>query len=843
MSVEHISRIMDDFLHRGVERNDEELLLFERNEEFFEPNSKTCAVNILAFALGHIPCELTSLRQFEDPNFLSDRKLCESLTTIVNRMPTPEFQLIPLVLLRNDRLEVSFFLRVRKAHRSTECIYLDQTNRKYDVFEQFLTNNKLPSCTMWYPKDGLLRYEKNSSGRPMLAIASSKITSNSNVWQGLTVVGSAVATLLAFTPLSATITVPLMIATSAASSGLTFAELLDSCKHEQGTVVAKRAVALALNLTTFASTGLTVVCRTEKLRQMLPAQKLLQLERAEKFLAGTMRSVATGNVIVAVIGTVNGWQSLSTTEWAELAAILCFAYRQYFNQENALLLLHKLQHAGVYNFFKKLCPNVSLDTLRLRLEGTAFDNFLNLVMRYLKDKENFTVDNKFIKIKLFGYELEFDMMFKIDWQKLKSLLLFLETSKSAITNACSKAKSWTQDELNDAVKLLQMVSKIPKYTCTLSDYITLGSGHRFTMASLHAFLTAQKLERNSLLRQLASMTPEQTEMLNKLRESDRISGGDRELFKWLGNHSSSNYCNALFALISVAQTQQATTSEHSNTIQFTHQRIIVSSLLSFDAEDFLKVPEEARTILLGDERFLRLCYNANQQLLPRANNTWMRTCCSIDAIQHLETVELLRKLFERVNTTSASSPTLASALDYALDFENTTVSQVYYSIVSAWKHFTVPLDKPTLKTRFLSLLTDAIGTAQYYNFPMPEDKHFATNDEEVITFIRAAWLKRTAADMPIPFGPVERAAFWLGLLPALRNETSRKCLYQTFTSLIANGTGTALCLDDPYKRMVKFATAKDMVIVEMIIPTAADTDLRVSLYMCGNNICSIWADL
>ncbi|XP_053667631.1 uncharacterized protein LOC128717980 [Anopheles marshallii] len=848
MSVAHISRIMHDFLHRGVERNDEELLQLGEKEEFYVAHSNTYAVNLLAFALGYIQCDLTDLRQFDQPDLLADQKLRKSLTAIVNRMPSAEFQLIPLVLLCNDRIEVSFFLRVRKASLSTECVYLDLTNRKYDGFEQFLTNNKLPSCTLWYPKDGLLRYVNMASDRPMLEIASRNITCNTKVWEGITVVGSVVATLLAFTPLSATITVPLMFATSAASSGITVTELLDSCKHEKGTVIAKRAVALALNLTTFASTGLTVVCRTEKLRRMLPAQKLLQLERAEQFLAGTMRTVTAGSVIVAVIGTVNGWQSLSTAEWIELAALLCFAYRKYFDQENALQLLHKLQYAGVFKFFKKLCPNVPLDTLRLRLEGTAFDGFLKLVMDYLKDNVNFTVDDSFITIRLFGYELEFDMLFKIDWQILKSLLLFLQTTKSKLTNVTGKAKSWTQVELNDAVTLFQTVSEIPKYICTVNDFITLGHGHRFNMATVSTFLTAKHLERVSLLRQLASMTSKQAEALNKLRESGRISGGDRELFKWLANHKPPSYGTALLALISVTETQRAMPAEHSNPIQFAHQRIIVSSLLSFYAADFLNLPEGARPILLGDERFLSLCYNANQQLLPRANNTWMRTCCSEVAIQHLETVGLLQQLFERVSTTSAGSPTPASALDYALDFENTTVPQVYYSIVSAWKHFTVPLDKRTLQTRFLLLLKDvqSLGMAQYYNFPMPEDEQFATNDEKVIEFTRAALLKR--ADLQhtpclIPFGPVERAACWLGLLPALRSEANRQFLLQTLTSLVSNGTGTVLRLNDPCKRMVMFATVKDKVIVELLIPSAGRTDLRVSFYMCGNSICTIGAEL
>uniref|UniRef100_A0A182SSP1 DUF4781 domain-containing protein n=1 Tax=Anopheles maculatus TaxID=74869 RepID=A0A182SSP1_9DIPT len=318
MAQEHIARIMHDSLHRGVQRDDADLLQFDQREEFFIAKNKTYAMNLVAYAFGHLtPTLTTSLDDWEHSDQLvADKKLRQSLSTLVSRMPTLEFQLIPLVLLQNDRLNACFLLRVRKVSNAPDCVYLDQTNRKYDQFGQFLTANKLPPCTLWYPADGLLRY--TSTSPPSLVVQCVKLTRTSNVWQELTAAGGAVASLFAFTTVGAAMAIPLTFIGSVYS----LTNLVDSCKHDPASGVARSAFALTLNLTTFASVGLTAACRVEKLRRLVPLNRLRQLERAEQFLAATGSTVATGGVIMSVLGTVGGWQSLSNAEWMEVAALL-----------------------------------------------------------------------------------------------------------------------------------------------------------------------------------------------------------------------------------------------------------------------------------------------------------------------------------------------------------------------------------------------------------------------------------------------------------------------------------------------------------------------------------------
>uniref|UniRef100_A0A182VR17 DUF4781 domain-containing protein n=1 Tax=Anopheles minimus TaxID=112268 RepID=A0A182VR17_9DIPT len=841
MSSKHIARIMCDFLHRGVQRNEEDIFGFNPAEEFYKVKTKPYAVNLIAFALGKIPPELVSLDEFERADLLTDRKLRSSLIDLVDRMPALEFQFIPLVLVHEDRVDISFLLRVRKAANAKECIYLDLTNRKYDRFTGFLTQNKLPSCTLWYPEDGLLRYDHSHPAGPLLVIASRKVSCTGSVWDGVTLVGSALSMVLAFTPVGATVTVPLLVATSAFSSGRSVVNLVDSCQHEKGTVVAGRAFALALNLTTFASAGLTAVCRMEKLRRVLPVEKLLRLEQAEKLLSGTMRSVAAVGAINAVIGKVGGWQTLSTEEWMELAAILCFAYREHFDQQNARRLFGMMQCNGVYQFFKNLCPNVPLDILRARIDSPMFAHFLRLVMEFLGNNVQFKVDDNFAKIDLYGYKLQFDLLFKINWPQLKALLLFLQSSTATLINFRAQT-SWTQLNVDDAVQFMELVSRIPGLFCKLAEYITLGHGHRFTIGTVRLFLTAKQLNRTELLKQLSLLSGEETNKLNELRESGRITGGDLELFNWLGHYGSS-YRTALLALIAVADAQTSLPCEKSHSINFDNGRIIVSPLLGFMAKDFLNVPVRFRTILLGDESFLRLCCDDEKRQLAGASDVWMRTIASDTAIHQLETVGLLGQLFERVGPSSTGSPTLTAALDYALGFENPTVPQVYYSIVAAWKQFTVPLDKGAQQARFLQLMKDAKSLGMVRELSVPGNGDAATNDEDIIALARTALL----ADIKkwsIPFGPVERAACWLQFLPILRNKVGRARLSQTIASLASNGTGSVLKSDDRCaqyreivdKRMVMFVRNKDKMLVEVVFPCAGCDRFRISLYMCGSTI-------
>ncbi|XP_035899805.1 uncharacterized protein LOC118506571 [Anopheles stephensi] len=853
MALAHIARIMHDSLHRGV-RDVSEFLQHEQGEEFFVARNKTFAVNLLAYALGHLPpTRVTSLDQWESSSELvADRKLHHLLTALVDRMPTLEFQLIPLVLLADDRLDASFIVRVRNApHRTPDCVYIDLSHRKYARFEQFLTANRLPACTLWYPVNGVLRYEcaADPNVPPALKIESRRNTPPSGVWQMLTVATGAAASLLAFTPLGATVTIPLTMA----SSVFSLSDLADSCKHDTGLTVARRAIALALNLTSFASAGVTAACRVDKLRRLIPAERLLQLERTGQFLTATMRMAATGGAILTVIGTVGGWQTLSTGEWLELAALLCFAYRECFNEATAIRLFNQMQRNGVRTFFRKLCPNVPDGVLRTKLTGVWFERLLPLVMDYLMQGVQFEVDDSFATISLHGYRLQFDALFNVNWSQLLTLLRFLQSSTASIS---AGQKRWTQHGVEDVVELLQFVGKLRDVACAmLADYVTLGHGHRFTLGTVRAFLATAHLNKLELLKQMAALDPKATQALNELRERPAgIDGGDPELFRWLATHTAATgYEAALRALLSVA----AHRSSCSGPIAFDRERIVVSPLFAFSAEAFLAVPDCWRSILLHDERFLRLCYDADERKLlqPRAAAVWLRTCCS-DAIHYRDTVELLRQLFERADATG----TLPAALEYALGFEGTvSVPHVYYSILSAWKQSTgrrfAPFDKRTMH-HFRRLMTDAeaLGLVAFHRTPVRDDElaELRHDDSALVRFVAGAGLRQLLGHVPadasnctIPFGPAERAACWLGMIPALRNPDGRQRIRQTLLALVTSGSGRVLqpvADSEQYGgrtmdiRRLMFVRNADTIILEAQI--REDGYIHFSFYLCGSTICA-----
>uniref|UniRef100_A0A8W7P1C7 DUF4781 domain-containing protein n=1 Tax=Anopheles coluzzii TaxID=1518534 RepID=A0A8W7P1C7_ANOCL len=278
MSTVHIARIMHDFLHRGVER---ELDNSPPGEEFYQLESPPHAANLLAFALGQLQPGSSGWKTMEDmgrPDLLPDRKLYKQLEQIVLRMPTLEFQLIPLVMqVDGGELQSSFLMRVRKAARSADCVYVDLANRKYDRFAQFIASNTLPACVLWVPQDGRLRYAVQAGAPyPMLTIERHRIERVADTFRNITTVGTVVGSVLSMTPLGPAVGLPLLVLSTAASSGFSLSSLVDGCKHESGKVVTGRAVALAFSLTSFAGAGLTAACRVEKLRRLIPADRLLE---------------------------------------------------------------------------------------------------------------------------------------------------------------------------------------------------------------------------------------------------------------------------------------------------------------------------------------------------------------------------------------------------------------------------------------------------------------------------------------------------------------------------------------------------------------------------------------
>uniref|UniRef100_A0A6E8WA55 DUF4781 domain-containing protein n=1 Tax=Anopheles coluzzii TaxID=1518534 RepID=A0A6E8WA55_ANOCL len=853
MSTVHIARIMHDFLHRGVER---ELDNSPPGEEFYQLESPPHAANLLAFALGQLQPGSSGWKTMEDmgrPDLLPDRKLYKQLEQIVLRMPTLEFQLIPLVMqVDGGELQSSFLMRVRKAARSADCVYVDLANRKYDRFAQFIASNTLPACVLWVPQDGRLRYAVQAGAPyPMLTIERHRIERVADTFRNITTVGTVVGSVLSMTPLGPAVGLPLLVLSTAASSGFSLSSLVDGCKHESGKVVTGRAVALAFSLTSFAGAGLTAACRVEKLRRLIPADRLVQLERAEKLLSGGLKKVATGSIASTVVGTVCGWKTLSTSEQIELGALLCFAYRESFSWAVVERLICTMQLDGVVKFFCTTCPNLAYDLVRVKIRGTQAERYLQLVVDVLEKQVSFTVDDNFTTIKLFGYTLQFDTMFSIDWEHLKMVLLFLQSSRSEIGNMCrSVGQPLTQDTLADVVRLLQLVKSLPDIACAVTNCITLGRGHRFSFATVRALMSgAEGLNRTELLKQLAAFDHDRTAALNELRESGCIEGGDQALFRWLGCHQPADYNDALAALEQLAKLGVGS-------LKFEHTRIVVSALCAFEAKPFLAVPLHLRALLLRDERFLALCNGANPELLPRANRAWIRTVTAgDDTLRQLETIELLKELFACATDTHPPL-TLADALDYALGFEDGTVPQVYYRVLALWKQCATVSSPPkaTCKARFLRLLEEVhlLHMDRYFAFNPKRGADGPLGDEaELIGEVRKMLPTAEAAGSgtsTLCFGPPERAACWLELIPALRNDWSHSRIYQALSALLTYGTAVVLEQRDKTleqqqqqyvelagKKMLMFARGDSRVVIEVLLPAENDNGMhRASFYLCGS---------
>uniref|UniRef100_A0A182N612 DUF4781 domain-containing protein n=1 Tax=Anopheles dirus TaxID=7168 RepID=A0A182N612_9DIPT len=481
MVHDHVSRIMHHFLQRGVELEQEELT--RCSEKFFQADSKPFVANLLAYVLGQTPDDLKSFEMFHSPNLLTDRKLYGQLEKMVNLMPTLEFQLIPLVMVYNGEMQTAFVVRVRKLPQSNECVYVDLTLRTYKSFDQFLDSNRLPESMLWYPSGGLLQYEQDAP-IPKIQIESRLIKRTGDIWKGIAIAGTGVATILAFTPLGLAVTAPLLFVTSVPTLGFSIADLVDGVKHERNTVVAQRSLALGFSLMTFASAGLTSICRLEKLRRMVPTDVLLKLEKAEQLLAASRRWVSVTEVTVSIIGNSNGWKEIPKEDWIRMGSLLCFAFRESFSDETAIRLYGLMQKNGVLKFFRELCPNALYETMRAKVCGPLFGNFLRFVVDYLQKGVEFKVDDGFTTITLFGHEFKFEMLFAVNWELMQSLLLVVQRSGHTIGQlfmGLRDSEPFTQDMLNDVLELLGLISRLGDISCTLADYIIIGPGHHYTL--------------------------------------------------------------------------------------------------------------------------------------------------------------------------------------------------------------------------------------------------------------------------------------------------------------------------------------------------------------------------
>uniref|UniRef100_A0A182Q8B1 DUF4781 domain-containing protein n=1 Tax=Anopheles farauti TaxID=69004 RepID=A0A182Q8B1_9DIPT len=850
MSAAHISQVMYNFLHRGMGLNGETLT--QCSEKFFHAPSKPSAVNLMAYVLNQIPDDaIESFEMLHRPDLLTDRKLYDRLAKVVNEMPTLEFQFVPLVMMYKGELDTSFVLRVRKQTNSAACVFFDQTVRKYDTFSQFLDSNRLPESVLWFPRDGQLRYQSEWP-TPVIDIDRREIKRTDTVWKKVAIAGSGVAMILAFTPLGVTVTAPLIFISNLPTLGFTIADLIDGVQHERTSVVVQRSAALGFCLITFASSGLTSVCRVQKLRRLVPAGILDKLVKAEQILAATQLTTSGLDLTMAVIGEVNGWQKIPTAMWVKMGVLLCYAYRETFGEETAKCLIGMIQREGVVKFFTGLFPYVVRDKLKAMVNGSGFANLLQLVVQFLQQGIEFRVDDHFTTITLFGYKLKFQKLLAINWELMQSLLLQMQNAVGVVGKLCMEMRTsekWSPSMLSDVMELLVLVNSLKDIPCTLADYIIIGKGYRYTIATVRAFFTTDKLARIDLLRALNSLTEPETKQLNDLRlEPGRLEGDDESLFSWLANHDSGQYTTALKALAAVAAATATTEPEKGQPtrIKLVNRCIGIGSLRLYLPAEILKVPEGLRTELFQHERFQRLCHQVNVQLLERANSVWLKTWANTQAgpTRALETISLLEQLFKRFPNRAG----LARALNYALQFDNATVELVYYVILFTWNDTTNDhhLKQQTMQSRFGELVQQAHALRMARYISCPPSTEDGGSEHAIIALARTALPVEHEDDEvhSIPFGSAERAACWLHLMPALRNATTRAQIKSVLRNLLQHGSATVMQRSDPTvqqlptaARMVLFVLAENKIVVEMLPPgKPGDGCWLLSFYLCGSSI-------
>uniref|UniRef100_A0A182JE02 DUF4781 domain-containing protein n=1 Tax=Anopheles atroparvus TaxID=41427 RepID=A0A182JE02_ANOAO len=466
MAEQNISKLMTEYLYREIITEKETQSLVANR--FIQAKTKTEVVNLIGFALGYVQNEEPDLRKFERDD-LFEPKVRKQLLAIVERMPSLDFMFLPLVLVREtDGVSIMPLLCVRKA---LQTVYLDMSLRLYDTFPEFLEENKLPPCQLWYPTDGLIRF--NANGKLLLSCCTIK-KRYTGVLKTIAVAGNIAATGLVLSPIAPVAAPIILLACNVPLIGFSIADLVDGCKYERGTVVAGRSAALVVNLVTFSTVGLTAACKAAGLRNLLSAEKLLLLEKAEMVMKVTARTVSSANAVYSIIGSVNGWQNLSGAEWVQVAANLCFAYHEVISVATATTLFLKLQKNGLVQFFLNSCPGVARALLEAKIDGW-FGKMLDLVFRYLQSEAvEFTVDKDFTTIRLLGYELRFETLFQLNTDAMLALLQYLRSYIAPIRKLGALAKgSFTHEVLVALMELLKLVGQLQHVSYKLDEYITI----------------------------------------------------------------------------------------------------------------------------------------------------------------------------------------------------------------------------------------------------------------------------------------------------------------------------------------------------------------------------------
>ncbi|KFB40780.1 AGAP013214-PA-like protein [Anopheles sinensis] len=652
MAKANITKLMMEFLYRNVLTEPEEQI--KQADQFVVAKSQTEVINMLGFIMGYVDKDLDDLGKFESKDLL-DEKARKMLLPIVERMPSFEFMIIPLVLVREaEGISLVPLLRVRK-QTTGSVSYLDLCLRLYDNFPKFLESNRMPPCELWFPTDGVIRFNEDHQ----LLVSSTTIKRRTaEILKPIATIGGAAATGLLMTPITSVVAIPLVILANVPMLGFQIADLVDGCKHERGTVVFGRSAALVVNLVAFSSVGLTAACEAATLRNMLSPGKLLLLQKADAFMKATAKVTSTVNTVYSIISCVNGWQQLDGSEWVAVATSLCLAFRTVITTANATALFELLQKHGVERFFTTYCANVARDTVRSKLEDW-FPGLLDLACKILPSlglgDVKFSVDDQFITLRLFGYEFKFEKLFKLHTAEILKLLNYVRSFVDPIKKICSlKNGAFTQEVLDGLMTLMALVTKLQSEPCELGKYITIGKGHLFTFDTLLAWWNAPTHNRQELLRALLELDKEETKQLNEIRSTRLGPDGDTIFFRWLiGRHPDCfpHYLRALRFLLGMAERTA------NRPIVFDGSHIVYNHLLSLDTDDWHSIGT-----------------NSEAHRPPLA---------------------------------------LAEALDYALSHELPTVGTVYYSVLFAWSVLTEevenrgPHDWAAIMARFCQLQCDA----------------------------------------------------------------------------------------------------------------------------------------
>ncbi|ETN62349.1 hypothetical protein AND_005948 [Anopheles darlingi] len=856
--AERLQRLLDrDVVLDAKERR-------ERANDFFKARNATEVTNLMGLILEWQPLKDANADNIAKMLLFDEADCKKYLQPVVARMRSSLFNCLPMMMVtEKNGSELTWLVR---AYCSAEqqIDYIDMSLRRYESFEQFLASNRLPACKLYYPRQGIVQYDKE--GR--LLVDCRTIKPESQLLRDFATAASVGALGLTLTPL-----IPAAVAVMAAgmtipSLGFAISDFVDGVKHEKTSIVFKRATLLTVNVMSFAQVGLFAGCKVARLRGLLSADKLKLLETTEKIVRNINKFVSPMAIgICTLLVSRSDWDRLSNQDKLMLAANLCLAYRELVSLDTAQRLIRLCNVKGLVQFYQTSSPNLKIGNNQL---CSMIEPFVEPMMRFMMDcvKKNIliTTDDHFTTITVFNYKLSIPTLFSLDQSLLLELNDQLHVGYMAAQHTIKSVKECMRTTnllsrpgllaavVHSVLDLCKVLVSLPNAAIKLGDAIKFGKGHEFTQETLLAWWNAPTHDRRIPLRALLQLDGDQTMQLNQLRSSGRLK--DKDLFHCLAVSSNEHKSNEhlLAALLDVAKRMPKLAIVFDD-----QQRIVISELLAIDGSEYNAVPSRYRDVLLHDHRFLQLCRDASTDeslhMLKLGREVWVRTCSYKNP--QFETIELMSSLFE-----AGRLPlTLAQALDYTITSttDNTvTVAKVYYGTLFAcqklnWTGNTEASDEQlaTLRAGFAELVNQVQSKyrmACFKRLSIPEKtSDGGLSDESVIALARTLLSSPDEDPSPyyrnpapsVPFGPAERAALWLHFVPALRHPDARQQILTTITDLLANGEARLMVdesngtvrRDTDGAYMVMFYRNAARVMVELIPHTASG--MRGSIYLCS----------